>query len=244
MKNCTMAFMSLLEVEGLTSGYHGRVVLRDLSLEVKVGAAAGIIGPNGHGKTTLLRTISGLVPLMSGDIRLEGQSLKGIKPNKIVERGVVHIPQGDHVFSDMSVRHNLNMGAYLPSAYAELNQRVQAVFKIFPRLEERQGQAANTLSGGERRMLALGRGLMTGGKILLIDEPSLGLAPIAVDLIYDVIRRLKSEGRTILIVEENISRIVDFVDHIYLVDNGRFVWDGVPDELTKRDEILQIYLGG
>ena len=239
-----MAAMPLLEVEGLTSGYHRQAVLRDLTFDINQGDAAGIIGPNGHGKTTLLRTISGLIPLMSGDIRLEGNSLKGTKPEKIVEQGVVHIPQGDHVFSEMSVRHNLNMGAYLPSAHAELEQRLQIVFKIFPRLEERQAQTANTLSGGERRMLALGRGLMTGGKILLIDEPSLGLAPIAVDLIYDVIRQLKAEGRTILIVEENISRIVDFVDHIYLVDNGKFVWNGDPEELTKRDEILQTYLGG
>lgn len=239
-----MATMPLLEVEGLTSGYHRQAVLRGLSFNVNEGAAVGIIGPNGHGKTTLLRTISGLIPLMSGDIRFDGDSLKGTRPEKIVAKGVVHIPQGDHVFPEMSVRHNLNMGAYLPSAYAELQQRIQTVFKIFPRLEERQTQAANTLSGGERRMLALGRGLMTGGKILLIDEPSLGLAPIAVDLIYDVIRRLKTDGRTILIVEENISRIVDFVDHIYLVDNGKFVWDGDPEELTKRDEILQTYLGG
>ncbi len=239
-----MATMPLLEVEGLTSGYHRQAVLRDLTFDVNQGSAVGIIGPNGHGKTTLLRTISGLIPLMSGDIRLEGNSLKGAKPEKIVEQGVVHIPQGDHVFSEMSVRHNLNMGAYLPSAHAELEQRLQIVFEIFPRLKERQAQTANTLSGGERRMLALGRGLMTGGKILLIDEPSLGLSPIAVDLIYEVIRQLKAEGRTILIVEENISRIVDFVDHIYLVDNGKFVWDGNPEELTKRDEILQTYLGG
>ncbi len=239
-----MAAMPLLEVEGLTSGYHRQAVLRDLTFDVNQGAAVGIIGPNGHGKTTLLRTISGLIPLMSGDIRLEGNALKGTQPEKIVEKGVVHIPQGDHIFPEMSVRHNLNMGAYLPSAYAELEQRLQTVFEIFPRLKERQTQTANTLSGGERRMLALGRGLMTGGKILLIDEPSLGLAPIAVDLIYEVIRQLNAEGRTILIVEENISRIVDFVDHIYLVDNGKFVWDGDPEELTKRDEILQTYLGG
>ncbi len=238
-----MVAMLLLEVEGVTSGYHRQAVLRDLTFNVNQGAAVGIIGPNGHGKTTLLRTISGLIPLMSGDIRFEGNSLKGIRPEKIVEQGIVHIPQGDHVFAEMSVLHNLNMGAYLPSAHAKLEQRLQNVFRIFPRLEERQAQTANTLSGGERRMLALGRGLMTGGKILMIDEPSLGLAPIAVDLIYDVIRQLKADGLTILIVEENISRIVDFVDHIYLVDNGKFVWDGVPEELTKRDEILQTYLG-
>lgn len=238
-----MVAMLLLEVERVTSGYHRQAVLRDLTFNVNQGAAVGIIGPNGHGKTTLLRTISGLIPLMSGDIRFEGNSLKGIRPEKIVEQGIVHIPQGDHVFAEMSVLHNLNMGAYLPSAHAKLEQRLQNVFRIFPRLEERQAQTANTLSGGERRMLALGRGLMTGGKILMIDEPSLGLAPIAVDLIYDVIRQLKADGLTILIVEENISRIVDFVDHIYLVDNGKFVWDGVPEELTKRDEILQTYLG-
>lgn len=234
----------LLDVANITAGYHGHAVLRDLSFSINQGDAVGIIGPNGHGKSTLLRTISGLNSLMAGDISLDGVSLKNIPANKIVEQGIVHIPQGDHLFSEMTIRQNLNMGAYLPDAFSKLEERLKFVFELFPKLKERESQRASTLSGGERRMLAIGRGLMTGGKMLMIDEPSLGLAPIAVDLIYDVIRQLSAEGRTILIVEENISRIVDFVDHIYLVDNGAFAWDGDPNELAEREEMLQTYLGG
>ena len=232
-----------LEVDGLTAGYHGQPVLRELSLHVKDGGAVGIIGPNGHGKTTLLRAISSLIPIMGGDIRLDGTSIKGVRADNVVQQGVVHIPQGDLIFTDLTVLKNLTMGAYL-APKSEIGSRLKGVFEIFPRLEERQGQMASTLSGGERRMLALGRGLMSAGRIMLIDEPSLGLAPIVVDQIYDVIRDLKAEGRTILIVEENISRIVDFADYVYLVDHGEFVWEGEPDELMKHEKILETYLGG
>ncbi len=232
-----------LELDGLTAGYHGQPVLRDLSLHVDDGGAVGIIGPNGHGKTTLLRAISSLIPIMGGDIRLDGTSIKGLRADKVVQRGVVHIPQGDLIFTDLTVLKNLTMGAYL-APKSEIGQRLKGVFEIFPRLEERQSQTASTLSGGERRMLALGRGLMSAGRIMLIDEPSLGLAPIVVDQIYDVIRDLKAEGRTILIVEENISRIVDFADYVYLVDHGEFVWEGEPDELMRHEKILETYLGG
>lgn len=232
-----------LELDGLTAGYHGQPVLRDLSLHVDDGGAVGIIGPNGHGKTTLLRAISSLIPIMGGDIRLDGTSIKGLRADRVVQRGVVHIPQGDLIFTDLTVLKNLTMGAYL-APKSEIGQRLKGVFEIFPRLEERQSQTASTLSGGERRMLALGRGLMSAGRIMLIDEPSLGLAPIVVDQIYDVIRDLKAEGRTILIVEENISRIVDFADYVYLVDHGEFVWEGEPDELMRHEKILETYLGG
>ena len=232
-----------LEVDGLSAGYHGQPVLRGLSLHVNDGGAVGIIGPNGHGKTTLLRAISALIPIMGGDIRLDGTSIKGLRADKVVQQGVVHIPQGDLIFTDLSVLKNLTMGAYL-APKEEIAPRLQGVFQIFPRLQERQGQSASTLSGGERRMLALGRGLMSAGRIMLIDEPSLGLAPIVVDQIYDVIRDLKAEGRTILIVEENISRIVDFADYVYLVDHGEFVWEGEPSELMKHEKILETYLGG
>lgn len=236
--------MALLEVDGITAGYHGQPVLRGISLEIENGATVGIIGPNGHGKTTLLNCISGLVPLMEGDIRVDEQSIKGLPANRVVERGVIHVPQGDRIFPEMSVRDNLIMGAYLPAAYREVPRRLPEIFEIFPKLQERQSQIASTLSGGERRMLGIGRGLMADGRILMVDEPSLGLAPIAVDLIYDVLRRLKSEGRTILIVEENISRIMDFADRIYLIDHGEIVWSGEPDELHGRSELLETYLGG
>ncbi|MBM3483079.1 MAG: ABC transporter ATP-binding protein [Alphaproteobacteria bacterium] len=236
--------MALLEVDGITAGYHGQPVLREISIEIEEAATVGIIGPNGHGKTTLLNCISGLVPLMSGDIRLDDRTIKGLPANRVVSRGIVHVPQGDRIFPEMSVRDNLIMGAYLPAAYKLVSKRLPEIFEIFPRLHERQNQIASTLSGGERRMLGIGRGLMADGRILMVDEPSLGLAPIAVDLIYDVLRRLKAEGRTILIVEENISRIMDFADHIYLIDHGEIVWSGEPQELHGRPELLETYLGG
>ncbi len=235
--------MGLLAVEAISAGYHGQPVLRNVSLDVPEGATIGIIGPNGHGKTTLLNCISGLVPLMAGDITFDNRSLAGIPANRVVECGVVHVPQGDRIFPDMSVRDNLVMGTYLPKAYKKLAENLSKVFEIFPKLRERQSQIASTLSGGERRMLGIGRGLMAESRILLIDEPSLGLAPIAVDLIYDVLRRLKAEGRTILLVEENMSRIMDFADHIYLLDHGEIVWSGKPDELQRRTEVLETYLG-
>ncbi|MSO73734.1 MAG: ABC transporter ATP-binding protein [Alphaproteobacteria bacterium] len=233
----------LLALEAVTAGYHGQPVLRNVSLDVPEGATVGIIGPNGHGKTTLLNCISGLVPLMAGNIVFDSRAIAGLLANRVVERGIVHVPQGDRIFPEMSVRDNLVMGAYLPKAYKKLAERLLMVFEIFPTLKERQGQIASTLSGGERRMLGIGRGLMAESRILLIDEPSLGLAPIAVDLIYKVLRRLKAEGRTILIVEENMSRIMDFADHIYLIDHGEIVWSGKPDELQKRTEVLATYLG-
>ena len=234
----------LLRVENITAGYHGQHVLRDLTLSVESGTVVTIIGPNGHGKTTLLRTISGLVRPTQGEIWLDGKSLRGLKVSSIVELGIVHVPQGDLIFPDMTVRDNLLMGAYLPAANAEAGNRLQEIFELLPVLEERQGQVARTLSGGERRMLGIGRGLMTGGRILMLDEPSLGLAPIVMDQVYSVIVNLKEEGHTILLVEENISRVSEFSDTIYLLDSGRFVWEGAPDDLRLHQEVLETYLGG
>ena len=239
-----MAAEPLLELDHVTAGYHGQAVLRDISLAIADGTVVTIIGPNGHGKSTLLRTISGLVQPMSGEVRFDGQSLRGRKVHDIVALGVVHIPQGDLIFPDMTVRDNLLMGAYLPDAHAEAATRIAEIFSLLPKLEERQNQIARTLSGGERRMLGIGRGLMTGGRILLVDEPSLGLAPIVIDQIYAVITRLKEEGRTILLVEENVSRVSEIAESIHLLDNGSFVWQGAPEELQLHQEILETYLGG
>lgn len=235
---------ALLEVAALDAGYHGQRVLRDISFEVPEGGLITIIGPNGHGKTTLLRAISGLIRPQAGAIRFDGGAIGGERIDRIVARGIVHIPQGDMVFSEMTVRDNLLMGAYLPAPFARAGESLREVYTLLPRLEERAGQIASTLSGGERRMLAIGRGMMTGGRILLIDEPSLGLAPIAIDHIYRAIRELKAKGRTILLVEENASRVADLADRIYLLDNGRFVWRGSADELGAHEELLETYLGG
>ena len=235
---------TLLAIKGVTAGYGNATVLRNVSLEVPKGALVSIIGPNGHGKTTLLRTISGMLRPTRGEITLNGQSLGDYRVDQIVAMGVAHIPQGDFIFSEMTIRDNLLMGAYLPHARARVDRSLQEVFGIFPRLKERQTQIASTLSGGERRMLSIRRGMMLCGQIMLIDEPSLGLAPLAIDVIYKVIKALKDEGRTVLLVEENASRIIGLADHTYLLDHGEFVWQGQPSELEFNQEVLQTYLGG
>lgn len=234
----------LLEIRNVEAGYGGQKVLRDVSLEVPAGGLVTLIGPNGHGKTTLMHAISGLVRLTSGEIRLEGQAISGRKAHQIVERGVVQIPQGDILFTDMSVQDNLMMGAYPKAAYANAGESLETVYKLLPRLEERRGQIASTLSGGERRMLSIGRGLMANGKLLLIDEPSLGLAPLVIDQIYEVIADLKARGTTILLVEENASRVIGVADKVYLLDDGRIVWQGSADEMEENADILETYLGG
>ena len=227
----------------MTAGYYGRAVLRAVSLKVEDGQVVGIIGPNGHGKTTLLYCISGLLPLPSGEIRFAGASLKGKSVEKIVEAGIVHIPQGDMIFPEMTVRENLLMGAYLPGANAKAGERLEAVHQIFPALLERRNQIACTLSGGERRMVSIGRGMMSGGRVLMMDEPSLGLAPIVIEQIYKALASLKAQGNTIVVVEENASRAMRLADQLYLLDHGEVVWAGEPDDLRSHKSILETYLG-
>lgn len=234
----------LLALDGVTAGYQGRTVLRQVSMSLAEGAFVAIIGPNGHGKTTLLRAISGLVPVEEGTVSLAGRRLERLRPDEIVAAGIVHVPQGDLLFPEMTVLENLQMGAYLPAADARMAESLDMVFGLLPKLAERQGQVASTLSGGERRMVGIGRGLMAGGRVLMLDEPSLGLAPIVIDQIYEVIGRLRAAGRTVLLVEENVTRVVDTADHIYLLDNGQFVWNGAGVELMSRPEIVETYLGG
>ncbi len=234
----------LLELRDISAGYGVQQVLRGVSMEASEGELVTLIGPNGHGKTTLLRCISGLVRLTHGGIDFDGARLDGLEVHQIVKRGIVHVPQGDMIFPDMTVLDNLLMGAYLPSARAEADERLEGIFELLPALAERRGQVSSTLSGGERRMLGIGRGLMTGGRILLIDEPSLGLAPLAIEQIYEVIASLKQRGRTILLVEENAERVLDLADRIYLLDDGRIVWQGAAEELADQEEILEAYLGG
>ena len=233
-----------LTLSNVASGYGQHLVILDVSLEVPQGTLAALIGPNGHGKTTLLRTVSGLVPCRSGTISLHGQRIDRLRPDEIVAAGLVHVPQGDLLSPDMTVLENLRMGAYLPAAAKQERQRLEEVFTLLPKLRERRGQVASTLSGGERRMVGIGRGLMAGGSILMLDEPSLGLAPIVIDQIYAVIASLRASGRTIVIVEENATRIAEIADRLHLLDNGRFAWAGSGPELMSSPEILSAYLGG
>lgn len=233
-----------LLLESVAAGYGQHLVLSDVSLQIEEGSLAALIGPNGHGKTTLLRTISGLVACRQGAISFRGQRIDRLRPDEIVGTGIVHVPQGDMLFPDMTVLENLRMGAYLPAAAALERQRLEEVFSLLPKLKERRGQTASTLSGGERRMVGIGRGLMAGGSLLMLDEPSLGLAPIVIDQIYAVISALRSSGCTIVIVEENATRIAELADRLHLLDNGRFAWAGTGAELLSSPEILSAYLGG
>jgi branched-chain amino acid transport system ATP-binding protein len=235
---------ALLELKDVSAGYGHQLVIRNLSLAVQQGQVAALIGPNGHGKTTLLRAISGLIELRRGTITLAGRAIEQLRPDEIVAHGVVHVPQGDLLFPEMTVLENLRMGAYLPEAAKHENTRLEEVFTLLPRLKERRNQLASTLSGGERRMAGIGRGLMAGGRLLMLDEPSLGLAPVLIDQIYSVIQSLRRSGRTILIVEENAARVAEIADVLHLLDNGEFAWSGGGEELLTRPEILSTYLGG
>ncbi|MCL4068406.1 ABC transporter ATP-binding protein [Pseudomonas sp. GX19020] len=236
--------MSLLEISGLEVAYGVQRVISGISLTVKEGEFAALVGPNGHGKTTVLRAISGLARARAGEIRLDGQSLTRARPDRIVAAGVIHVPQGDLLFPGMSVLDNLRMGAYLPEAARDEARRLDEVFTLLPKLRDRQTQIASTLSGGERRMVGIGRGLMAGGRILMLDEPSLGLAPIVIDQIYELVQALAKSGRTILVVEENAMRIADMADRMHLLDNGAIAWSGTGQEFLSSPEIFATYLGG
>ncbi|MEI5678262.1 MULTISPECIES: ABC transporter ATP-binding protein [unclassified Mesorhizobium] len=233
----------LLRLANVVSGYSELKVLKGISFDIEAGDFITVIGPNGHGKSTLLKTISGLVPLTSGTISINGGPTLA-KPHAIAALGIAHVPQGDMLFPEMSVLENLLMGAYLAPSKAEIDRRLDEVFTLLPKLSDRRNQVASSLSGGERRMVGIGRGLMMGGQILLIDEPSLGLAPLIIEQIYGVIAELSRSGRTILLVEENPARVADLANHLHLLDDGVIVWSGPPAELLARDELLATYLGG
>lgn len=235
--------MPLLEIRSLSAGYGGQTVLRDVSLEVDQGEFIAVVGPNGHGKTTLMRAISGLVRPLSGQILLAGEALTGLRADQIAARGIVHVPQGDLLFPDMTVQENLRMGAFARGTPADHARLLDEVHALFPRLRDRRHQPASTLSGGERRMVGIGRGLMAGGQVLILDEPSLGLAPLLIDQIYQVVVQLGRSGRTVIVVEENASRIADHAHRLHLLDHGRFVWSGGGAEFLSSPEILSTYLG-
>jgi branched-chain amino acid transport system ATP-binding protein len=235
--------MPVLEVEGVKAGYADRIVLQSVDLTLGEGELAAIVGPNGHGKTTLLKAISGLVRASAGEIRFAGQRIDTLRPDQIVGLGIIHVPQGDLLFPAMTVHENLLMGAYRTREGGRVAESLERVYALLPKLKDRRHQVAGTLSGGERRMCGVGRGLMAGAELLMLDEPSLGLAPIVIDQVYEVILDLRRSGLSILLVEENAQRIADIADRIHLLDNGRFAWSGKASELMARTEIIEAYLG-
>jgi branched-chain amino acid transport system ATP-binding protein len=233
----------MLETRGLSTGYGPATVLDGVSVAVPDGRLVVVIGPNGHGKTTLLRALSGLLPARAGTIHFDGLDITAQPPQARVRRGLVHIPQGDLLFPDMTVEENLLMGAYPSPAWKRRAAKREDVFEFFPRLHERRRQRARTLSGGERRMLAIGRGLMADARLLMIDEPSLGLAPVLVDEVYARLREIRGRGHTILLVEENFSHVTSMADHVYLLESGHIVRDGPGDALLADPALMSTYLG-
>lgn len=233
---------ALLKVSDLSVSYGHVEALRSVSVEVEQGQIVSIIGANGAGKTTLLRTISGLVKPLHGSVTFEGQPLPA-KPSKIVAKGVVHVPEGRKCFSGLTIRDNLLVGGYLFKG-KDLEQDLQEQYKLFPILEQRRDQFAGTLSGGEQQMLAVARGLMSRPKILLLDEPSMGLAPIIVNQIYDLIGQIRDRGITVLLVEQNARKALGICDYAYVLENGRISLQGTGGELLQSDAVRKAYLGG
>ena len=233
----------MLRIDNVSAGYAGFQALFGVSLEVNAGESVAVIGPNGAGKTTLLRAISKLIELTGGDIAMEGQSLRTVPAHEVIARGIAQVPENRRLFPRLSVEENLRMGGFLPAARAQYAERLKYVYSLFPRLQERRHQLAGTMSGGEQQMCAIGRALMSGPKLLLLDEPSAGLAPVVVQSIFEMVKRICAEGYTVLIVEQNIRQVLKVVDRAYLLDTGRIKQSGPAAELLASDEIRKAYLG-
>ncbi len=233
----------MLELKGIDAGYAGFQALFGVSMRVEAGEAVGVIGANGAGKTTLLRVISGLLAPTAGAMTMQGTDLVATPPHKIIETGIAHVPESRRLFPRLSVEDNLRMGAFIPAARAKFTQRLEYVYALFPRLKERRLQLAGTMSGGEQQMCAIARALMSEPKLILLDEPSMGLAPVIVAQVFDLVRRIRSEGYTVLIVEQNVRQVLKVVDRAYLLEVGRMKASGRADELAASDEIRRAYMG-
>ena len=233
----------MLNVEGLSGGY-GRVpVLRDVSFSVKEHEFMALIGPNGAGKTTALRMISGLLRPTNGEIRFEGDAISGLAVEEISRRGVSLVPEGRRLFAQMTVLENLQMGAYVPRGRGQMAATLEWVLDLFPNLADRQGQRAETLSGGEQQMVAIGRALMAYPRLLMLDEPSLGLAPILVEEIFAKLTSLRDRGITVLLVEQNVQHALSVADRAYLLEMGQVVLEGSSADLLEDDRVRRAYLG-
>jgi len=233
----------MLRVNGINVFYGDLQVIWNVTFEVREKEILVLVGANGAGKTTTLKTISSLLTPASGTIEFDGIRLDKLRPNKIIEQGIVHVPEGRRLFPEMSVEENLIMGALYGEAKTKRNTTMEYVYSLFPRLKERRRQMAGTLSGGEQQMLAVGRGLMSRPKLMMFDEPSLGLAPILVQDIFNLIKQINQEGVTILLVEQNVTQTLAMCNRAYVLENGRNVLEGTGKELMANDHVREVYLG-
>jgi branched-chain amino acid transport system ATP-binding protein len=234
---------TLLRLDGIQVGYGDMTAVHAASLEVREGETVALIGGNGAGKTTTLRAVSGLLPLRRGSIEFAGERLDGLGPAGVVARGIAHVPEGRQLFPTMTVRENLELGARSVEARRRRGESLAWVFDLFPRLSERERQVAGTLSGGEQQMCAIGRGLMAKPRLLMLDEPSLGLAPVVVRAIFDNLERINRGGLSILLVEQNVLRALQLCHRGYVLENGRIALEGVREALLASTHIKQAYLG-
>ena len=232
----------MLKVDNINVYYGNIHAIKDVSFEVNEGEIVTLIGANGAGKSTILKTISGLLRTKTGDVILKGESIKSVAPHKIVAKGLAHVPEGRRVFLAMSVEENLEMGAYTQPA-SSIAPNMQEVFQWFPRLKECRRQMAGTLSGGEQQMLAMGRAMMSGAKVLLLDEPSMGLSPLLVKEIFEIITELNKRGMTILLVEQNAQMALSVAQRAYVLETGRIIMQGSAAELLNNDSVRKAYLG-
>jgi branched-chain amino acid transport system ATP-binding protein len=233
----------VLSLTSVGAGYDSFQALFEVSLEVGAGEAVAVIGPNGAGKTTLLRVISKLIAPSRGEIRMDGRLLNAVPAHRVIEQGIAHVPENRRLFARLTVEENLRIGAFLAAARARFAERLSFVYELFPRLRERRHQLAGTLSGGEQQMCAIGRGLMSGPRLLLLDEPSAGLAPVIVQQVFDLVRRLRAEGFTVLIVEQNVQQVLKVVDRAYLLETGKIKSSGAAADLLASDHLRRAYIG-
>lgn len=233
----------MLEIVDLRAGYNRIDVLRSVSIAVPNGGFVGLLGPNGAGKTTLMRSISGFTRIHAGDIIFEGQSLRGMIPEAIVDLGIIHVPQGRMLFSELTIEENLQLGAYRRAARSSYRENLAHVESYFPILKERVHQLAGVLSGGEQQMLAIGRALMAQPRLLILDEPSLGLAPRIIDEIFRVMKRINDDGVTILVAEQNAMKVLQSAERAYVLESGKIAHEGQASDLIRDEQIKSSYLG-
>ena len=233
----------MLSLAAVSAGYGSFQALFGVSLDIKRGEAVGVIGPNGAGKTTLMRVISGLIPVRDGAMTLEGQPISDLPAHRMVEQGIAHVPENRRLFPRLSVEENLRIGAFIPAARARFAEQLDWVYNLFPRLKDRRAQLAGTMSGGEQQMCAIARALMSKPKVLLMDEPSAGLAPLVVQQVFELVHKIRAEGLTVLIVEQNVQQVLEVVDRAYLLEVGAIKLSGTAAELKGNDFIRAAYMG-